>query len=42
MMAFWAFLLSYFVMTCGLSFLETRANPYIPAMGPEDTRHATA
>ncbi|HQI29177.1 MAG TPA: MFS transporter, partial [Sedimentisphaerales bacterium] len=37
MMAFWAFLLSYFVMTCGLSFLETSANPYILAMGPEDT-----
>ena len=34
MMAFWAFLLSYFVMTCGLSFLETSANPYILAMGP--------
>src|SRR5690606_225613 len=29
MMAFWAFLLAYFVMTCGLSFLETSANPYI-------------
>lgn len=37
MMAFWAFLISYFVMTCGLSFLETSANPYILAMGPEDT-----
>ena len=37
MMAFWAFLLSYFVMTCGLSFLETSANPYILAMGPEET-----
>jgi FHS family L-fucose permease-like MFS transporter len=37
MMAFWAFLLSYFVMTCGLSFLETSANPYVLAMGPEDT-----
>ncbi len=37
MMAFPAFLLSYFVMTCGLSFLETSANPYILAMGPEDT-----
>jgi len=37
MMAFWAFLISYFVMTCGLSFLETSANPYVLAMGPEDT-----
>ncbi len=37
MMAFWAFLISYFVMTCGLSFLETCANPYILAMGPEET-----
>ncbi len=37
MMAFPAFLLAYFVMTCGLSFLETSANPYILAMGPEDT-----
>jgi FHS family L-fucose permease-like MFS transporter len=36
-MAFWAFLISYFVMTCGLSFLETSANPYILAMGPEET-----
>ncbi len=37
MMAFWAFLLAYFVMTCGLSFLETSANPYILALGPEET-----
>jgi fucose permease len=37
MMAFPAFLLSYFVMTCGLSFLETSANPYILSMGPEET-----
>ena len=37
MMAFWAFLLSYFVMTCGLSFLETASNPYILSMGPEET-----
>jgi FHS family L-fucose permease-like MFS transporter len=37
MMAFWAFLLAYFVMTCGLSFLETTSNPYILAMGPEET-----
>jgi FHS family L-fucose permease-like MFS transporter len=32
-MAFWAFLLAYFVMTCGLAFLETTSNPYILSMG---------
>ena len=37
MMAFWSFLIAYFVMTCGLSFLETSANPYVLSMGPEDT-----
>jgi len=37
LMAFPAFLVSYFIMTCGLSFLETSANPYILAMGPEET-----
>ena len=37
MMAFWAFLLSYFILTCGLSFLETSSNPYILSMGPEQT-----
>ncbi len=37
MMAFWAFLISYFVMTCGLSFLETSSNPYILSMGDEET-----
>ncbi len=31
------FLLAYFVMTCGLSFLETSCNPYILSMGPEET-----
>ena len=36
-MAFWAFLIAYFIMTCGLSFLETSANPYILSMGPEET-----
>ncbi len=36
-MAFWAFLLAYFVMTCGLAFLETTSNPYILSMGPEQT-----
>ena len=37
MMAFEAFLLSYFIMTCGLSFLETSANPYILSLGDEST-----
>jgi FHS family L-fucose permease-like MFS transporter len=37
MMAFWAFLLAYFIMTCGLSFLETSANPYILSLGSEET-----
>jgi FHS family L-fucose permease-like MFS transporter len=32
-----AFLGAYFVMTCGLAFLETTANPYILAMGPQET-----
>ncbi|MBN1466468.1 L-fucose:H+ symporter permease [candidate division KSB1 bacterium] len=36
LMAFWPFLISYFILTCGLSFLETSANPYILAMGPEE------
>ena len=31
------FLLAYFIMTCGLSFLETSCNPYILTMGPEHT-----
>ncbi|MCR5197254.1 MAG: L-fucose:H+ symporter permease [Prevotella sp.] len=29
------FLLAYFIMTCGLSFLETSCNPYVLTMGPE-------
>lgn len=37
MMSFIPFLLAYFVMTCGLSFLETSANPYILSMGAEET-----
>ncbi len=36
-MIFWPFLLAYFILTCGLSFLETSANPYILSMGPEET-----
>ncbi|MDO4823660.1 MAG: L-fucose:H+ symporter permease [Bacteroidales bacterium] len=31
------FLISYFILTCGLSFLETSCNPYILAMGDEET-----
>ena len=27
MMVFWPFLVAYFILTCGLSFLETSANP---------------
>ena len=35
--AYYPFLLAYFILTCGLSFLETSANPYILSMGPEET-----
>ena len=31
------FLIAYFIMTCGLSFLETSCNPYILSMGEPDT-----
>ena len=34
---FFPFLLAYFILTCGLSFLETSCNPYIYCMGSEDT-----
>lgn len=34
--SYWPFLFAYFVLTCGLSFLETSANPYILTMGPEE------
>ena len=34
---YYPFLLAYFVMTCGLSFLETSCNPYIYCMGSEST-----
>ena len=37
LMIFEAFLFAYFIMTCGLSFLETSANPYILSMGDEST-----
>ena len=35
--AYWPFLIAYFILTCGLSFLETSANPYILAMGSPQT-----
>lgn len=31
------FLIAYFILTCGLSFLETSANPYILSMGTEES-----
>ncbi len=33
---YYPFLVAYFILTCGLSFLETSANPYILTMGPEE------
>jgi FHS family L-fucose permease-like MFS transporter len=35
--SFYPFLMSYFIMTCGLSFLETSCNPYIYCMGGEQS-----
>jgi len=35
--SFWPFLVAYFILTCGLSFLETTANPYILLMGDRET-----
>lgn len=34
---YYPFLLAYFVLTCGLSFLETSCNPYILSMGADET-----
>lgn len=34
---YYPFLFAYFIMTCGLSFLETSCNPYILSMGTEET-----
>ena len=34
---YYPFLIAYFILTCGLSFLETSANPYILSMGSEAT-----
>ena len=35
--SFAPFLVAYFILTCGLSFLETTANPYILLMGDPET-----
>ena len=37
--SYYPFLIAYFILTCGLSFLETSANPYILSMG--DQKSAT-
>ena len=37
LMQFWIFLVALYVLTFGLAFLETTANPYILAMGPAST-----
>ena len=34
---FWAFLAALFVIGCGLTFLETAANPYATELGPRQT-----
>ena len=34
---YYPFLIAYFNLTCGLSFLETSSNPYILTMGDEST-----
>ena len=34
---YYPFLIAYFILTCGLSFLETSSNPYILSMGTERT-----
>lgn len=35
--SYYPFLIAYFILTCGLSFLETSANPYILSMGDKLT-----
>jgi len=35
--SYYPFLIDYFILTCGLSFLETSCNPYILSMGSEAT-----
>lgn len=34
---YYPFLIAYFILTCGLSFLETSCNPYILSMGPQES-----
>lgn len=34
---FWAFLIALFIIGCGLTFLETAANPYVTELGPRET-----
>ena len=34
---YYPFLIAYFILACGLSFLETSSNPYILSMGTEET-----
>ena len=34
---YFPFLIAYFILTCGLSFLETSSNTYILTMGPESS-----
>ena len=35
--SYWPFLAAYFILTCGLSFLETSANPFILSMGEPES-----
>ena len=35
--SYYPFLIAYFILTCGLSFLETSANPFILSMGEPGT-----
>jgi len=35
--SYYPFLIAYFILTCGLSFLETTANPFILSMGEKET-----
>lgn len=35
--SYYPFLVAYFILTCGLSFLETSCNPYVLSMGTEET-----
>lgn len=35
--SYYPFLFAYFILTCGLSFLETSCNPFILSMGTEET-----